>query len=94
MPKRSALASPVGDHEIPQVGGVGDHVIPHPGDHYSSWGAFVSVPGLVLVRPQAPSSLPCSEVGSRPLARVTFDVIDIVEILVHWYAGRSQNELA
>ena len=20
----------VGDHEIPQVGGVGDHVIPHP----------------------------------------------------------------
>jgi hypothetical protein len=28
------------------------------------------------------------------LARRTFDVIDIVEILTHWYAGRSQNELA
>jgi hypothetical protein len=28
------------------------------------------------------------------LARRTFDVIDIVEILIHWYAGRSQNELA
>jgi transposase len=28
------------------------------------------------------------------LARRTFEVIDIVEILVHWYAGRSQNELA
>jgi transposase len=28
------------------------------------------------------------------LARRTFEVIDIVEILTHWYAGRSQNELA
>jgi transposase len=28
------------------------------------------------------------------LARRTFDVIDVVEILTHWYAGRSQNELA
>jgi transposase len=26
--------------------------------------------------------------------RRTFDVIDIVEILIHWYAGRSQHELA
>jgi transposase len=52
----------------------------------------VSVPGLVLVRPQALSSLPSSE--ERTLARRTFDVIDIVEILIHWYAGRSQNELA
>jgi len=26
--------------------------------------------------------------------RRTFDVIDIVEILTHWYAGRSQHELA
>jgi hypothetical protein len=36
--------------------------------------------------------LPSSE--ERTLARRTFDVIDIVEILIHWYAGRSQNELA
>jgi transposase len=28
------------------------------------------------------------------LARRTFDVINIVEILIHGYAGRSQNELA
>ena len=54
--------------------------------------ACVSVPDLVLERPQALSSLPSSE--ERTLARRTFDVIDIVEILIHWYAGRSQNELA
>ncbi len=53
----------------------------------------MSVPGLVLVRPQAPSSLPSSEV-EHTLTRRTFDMIDIVEILIHWYAGRSQNELA
>jgi hypothetical protein len=31
-PRSSARFVPdsVGDHEIPQVGGVGDHVIPHP----------------------------------------------------------------
>lgn len=28
------------------------------------------------------------------MARRTFYVIDIVEILVHWHAGRSQHELA
>jgi len=28
------------------------------------------------------------------VARRTFEVIDIVEILIHWYAGRSQHELA
>lgn len=27
------------------------------------------------------------------MARRTFDVIDVVEILTHWYAGRSQNQL-
>jgi hypothetical protein len=30
----------------------------------------------------------------QTLARRTFDMIDIVEILTKWYAGRSQNELA
>jgi DNA-binding CsgD family transcriptional regulator len=28
------------------------------------------------------------------LARRTFDVTDVTEILVHWYAGRSQSEVA
>jgi transposase len=28
------------------------------------------------------------------MARRTFEVIDVVEILVHWYAGRSQHEMA
>jgi hypothetical protein len=28
------------------------------------------------------------------MARRSFYVIDIVEILIHWYAGRSQHELA
>ena len=28
------------------------------------------------------------------MARRTFDVIDICEILVHWHAGRSKNEIA
>jgi len=28
------------------------------------------------------------------MARRTLDVIHVIEILTHWYAGRSQNELA
>ena len=28
------------------------------------------------------------------MARRTFDVIDVTEILMHWHAGRSKNELA
>ena len=28
------------------------------------------------------------------MARRTFDVIDVTEILVHWYAGHSKNEMA
>jgi hypothetical protein len=42
-----SMVEAVGDHEIVQVGGFGDHVIPH-------GGACVSVPGLVLARPHAP----------------------------------------
>jgi transposase len=30
----------------------------------------------------------------RPMARRTFDVIDICEIFEHWHAGRSKNEIA
>jgi len=29
-----------------------------------------------------------------PMARRTFDVIDICEIFAHWHAGRSKNEIA
>ena len=32
--------------------------------------------------------------GGATVARRTFEVIDIVEILIHWYAGRSQHELS
>jgi hypothetical protein len=32
--------------------------------------------------------------GGGPMARRTFDVIDVTEILVHWHAGRSLNEMA
>ncbi|MGH3925557.1 MAG: hypothetical protein ACRDTT_22320 [Pseudonocardiaceae bacterium] len=28
------------------------------------------------------------------MARRTFAVIDVVEILIHWYAGRSKAEIA
>ena len=28
------------------------------------------------------------------MARRTFDVIDVTEILVHWHAGRSLNEMS
>ncbi|MCA1676380.1 MAG: hypothetical protein LC799_30795, partial [Actinobacteria bacterium] len=50
------------------------------------------MPGLVLRR-REPASLPGSEVGPE-VARRTFEVIDVVEILIHWYAGRSQHELS
>jgi response regulator of citrate/malate metabolism len=28
------------------------------------------------------------------MARRTFDVIDVTEILMHWHAGRSKNQMA
>jgi len=28
------------------------------------------------------------------MARRTFDVVDVTEILIHWHAGRSSNEMA
>jgi len=37
--------------------------------------------------------LPPVEDGG-PMARRTFDVIDVTEILVHWHAGRSLNEMS
>src|SRR6516162_9557887 len=43
--------------------------------------------------PSSRSNLPPVEDG-RPMARRTFDVIDVTEILVHWHAGRSLNEMS
>src|SRR5258706_14335966 len=37
---------------------------------------------------------PVRDDGGRPMARRTFDVIDVTEILMHWHAGRSKNEMA
>src|SRR5580700_3248624 len=37
---------------------------------------------------------PVRHEGGRPMARRTFDVIDVTEILMHWHAGRSKNEMA
>ena len=28
------------------------------------------------------------------MARRTFDVVDVTEILMHWHAGRTKNEMA
>src|SRR4029453_7054302 len=30
----------------------------------------------------------------EPMARRTFDVVDVTEIFIHWYAGRSISEVA
>jgi hypothetical protein len=38
---------------------------------------------------------PCLPSGTGgPMARRTFDVIDVTEILVHWHAGRSLSEMS
>src|SRR5437667_418664 len=45
--------------------------------------------------PSRTSNLPpVRDEGGRPMARRTFDVIDVTEILMHWHAGRSKNEMA
>lgn len=38
--------------------------------------------------------IPLVLVTGGPMARRTFDVIDICEIFTHWNAGRSRNEIA
>src|ERR1700733_2384147 len=43
--------------------------------------------------PSGWSSLPPVGDGG-PMARRTFDVIDVTEILVHWHAGRSLSEMS
>src|SRR5215469_11769576 len=37
---------------------------------------------------------PVRDEGGRLMARRTFEVIDVSEILMHWHAGRSKNEMA
>src|SRR5437763_17190261 len=37
---------------------------------------------------------PLSRRGGGPMARRTFDSVDVMEILTHWYAGRSKNQIA
>src|SRR5215213_6713805 len=54
---------------------------------------MTSVPQVsVLAIKQSPPSS-----GRRvrePMARRTFDVVDVTEIFIHWYAGRSISEVA
>ena len=38
--------------------------------------------------------IPLVLVTGGPMARRTFDVIDVCEIFTHWHAGRSKNEIA
>ncbi len=38
--------------------------------------------------------MPLVAEAGGPMARRTFDVIDICEIFTHWHAGRSKNEIA
>ena len=46
-------------------------------------------------RPSSVQAFLVSQLTAREqMARRTFHVIDISELLVHWYAGRSQVELA
>src|SRR5271166_243041 len=32
--------------------------------------------------------------GRRPMARRTFDLVDVIGILQHWHVGRSQREMS
>ena len=47
--------------------------------------------GVVLAGRQV---LPSREVMGARMARRTFTVIDVAEVLVHWHAGRSLDEIA
>jgi hypothetical protein len=49
--------------------------------------------GLVLVVPSLRLDR-VFEAKASPMARRSFTVIDVTEILVHWYAGRSRSEVA
>jgi len=71
--------------KIPPVGGVGDRVIPLGEDVRVAAGSGPRrTEGCVLVAEQR---------GGADRAEEDLEMIDIVEILIHWYAGRSQHEL-
>ena len=69
---------------------VGDHEIDHP-DHVIDHGQDVRVGVDLVIGKQG--SCPRRRDGG-PMARRTFDVIDICEIFTQWHAGRSKNEIA
>src|SRR2546430_17155474 len=52
-----------------------------------------SVPWGVGPRDQEEFS-PVLERAGEPMARRTFDVVDVTEILIHWYAGRLISEVS
>jgi hypothetical protein len=54
---------------------------------------MVGVPGLGVASMQEGSCSPTSGEGAV-MARRTFDVIDLIEVFEHWWAGRSQVQIA
>src|SRR5260370_42399954 len=44
--------------------------------------------------PSGKRKLPRLKRGRGPMARRSFDVVDVTEILIHWHAGRSKSEMA
>src|SRR6266540_4224910 len=75
----------VGDHGKPQVEGFGDQLI-HQGSRSRN-----SSPWPALTTPSSSSHQPMRGPG---LARRTFQMVDITEILTHWHAGRSISQVA
>src|SRR5436190_22183816 len=62
----------------------GAHVIPQ-GDGERAVGVWPSRSSRVLPRLRR---------AREPMARRTFDVVDVTEILIHWHAGRSISEVS
>ncbi len=72
---------------------VADHVVPTPADHVIPHGDDVrGVPGVASNRSRLALTDEVSE-GAQ-VARRTFQMIDLIEIYVHWDAGRSQAQIA
>jgi hypothetical protein len=79
--RNTSITECVPEPVIPQVD---DHVIPHRDD-------VRGVVGAVLV---AHRLLPLQRADGSLMARRSFDVVDVTEMVVHWHAGRSQSEIA
>lgn len=82
----------VDDHENPHLSVICDHVIPHRErhiiPHLIGYGVYVVELAITL------QTFPHRVRRGSTLARRTFDVVDVTEILIHWYAGRSKLELS